>query len=150
MANQHIQPDGLWLSAPHNFSQVVVSTGTKIIHCAGQTAWDNEMNIVGGDDLEQQMIQALENVKTALAAGGATLQDVVRLDIYVVDYSVDKVGAVGSALGRPGFTLTSGPGSALGRFFDPDHLPANTLLGIQALALPEFLVEVTATAVVDA
>ena len=135
MANQHIQPDGLWLSAPHNFSQVVVSTGTKIIHCAGQTAWDKEMNIVGGDDLEQQMIQALENVKTALAAGSATLQDVVRLDIYVVDYSVDKVGAVGSALGR---------------FFDPDHLPANTLLGIQALALPEFLVEVTATAVVDA
>ena len=63
------------------------------------------------------------------------LQDVVRLDIYLVDYNADKIPAVGAALGR---------------FFDPDHLPANTLLGIQALALPEFLVEVTATAVVDA
>ncbi len=135
MANQHIQPDELWLSSPHNFSQVVVSTGTRIIHCAGQTAWDKEMNIGGGDDLEQQMTQTLENVKTALAAGGATLQDVVRLDIYVVDYNADKVGIIGAVLGR---------------FFDPDHLPANTLLGIQALALPEFLVEITATAVVDA
>ena len=93
------------------------------------------MNLVGGSDLEQQVVQSLENVKIALAAGGATLQDVVRLDIYVVDYNADKVGAVGAALSR---------------FFDPDHLPANTLLGIQALALPEFLVEVTATAVVEA
>ena len=135
MANQHIQPDELWPSAQYGFSQVVVSTGTKIIHCAGQTAWDKDMNLVGGDDLEKQMVQSLQNVKTALAAGGATLQDVVRLDIYVVDYNADKIPAVGAALGR---------------FFDPDHLPANTLLGIQALALPEFLVEVTATAVVDA
>ena len=134
MANQHIQPDELWPSARYGFSQVVVSTGTKIIHCAGQTAWDKDMNLVGGDDLEKQLVQSLQNVKTALAAGGATLQDVVRLDIYVVDYNADKIPAVGAALGR---------------FFDPDHLPANTLLGIQALALPEFLVEVTATAVVD-
>ncbi len=135
MANQHIQPDELWPSAQYGFSQVVVSTGTKIIHCAGQTAWDKDMNLVGGDDLEKQLVQSLQNVKTALAAGGATLQDVVRLDIYLVDYNADKIPAVGAALGR---------------FFDPDHLPANTLLGIQALALPEFLVEVTATAVVDA
>ena len=135
MANQHIQPDELWPSARYGFSQVVVSTGTKIIHCAGQTAWDKDMNLVGGDDLEKQMVQSLRNVKTVLAAGGATLQDVVRLDIYLVDYNADKIPAVGAALGR---------------FFDPDHLPANTLLGIQALALPEFLVEVTATAVVDA
>ena len=134
MANQHIQPDELWPSAQYGFSQVIVSTGTKIIHCAGQTAWDKDMNLVGGDDLEKQMVQSLQNVKTALAAGGATLQDVVRLDIYLVDYNADKIPAVGAALGR---------------FFDPDHLPANTLLGIQALALPEFLVEVTATAVVD-
>ena len=135
MANQHIQPDELWPSAQYGFSQVVVSTGTKIIHCAGQTAWDKDMNLVGGDDLEKQMVQSLRNVKTVLAAGGATLQDVVRLEIYLVDYNADKIPAVGAALGR---------------FFDPDHLPANTLLGIQALALPEFLVEVTATAVVDA
>ena len=134
MANQHIQPDELWPSAQYGFSQVVVSTGTKIIHCAGQTAWDKDMNLVGGDDLEKQMVQSLRNVKTVLAAGGATLQDVVRLEIYLVDYNADKIPAVGAALGR---------------FFDPDHLPANTLLGIQALALPEFLVEVTATAVVD-
>jgi enamine deaminase RidA (YjgF/YER057c/UK114 family) len=37
--------------------------------------------------------------------------------------------------------------SVLGKFFDKDALPVNTLLGIQALAVPEFLVEMEATAV---
>ena len=44
MTNQYIQPDELWPSAQYGFSQVVVSTGTKIIHCAGQTAWDKDKN----------------------------------------------------------------------------------------------------------
>ena len=135
MANQHIQPDDLWPSAQYGFSQVVVSTGTKIIHCAGQTAWDKDMNLVGGDDLEQQAAQALENIKSTLTAAGATMKDVVRLDIYVVDYDRDKIPAIGAAMSR---------------YFDPGHLPANTLLGIEALAMPEFLIEITATAVVDA
>ena len=135
MANQHIQPDDLWPSAQYGFSQVVVSTGSKIIHCAGQTAWDKDMNLVGGDDLEQQAAQALENIKSALAAAGATMNDVARLDVYVVDYNPDKLTPIGAAMGR---------------YFDPEHLPANTLLGIEALAMPEFLIEITATAVVDA
>lgn len=71
MTNQYLQPDDLWPSAQFGFSQVVVSTGTKIIHCAGQTAWDKDLNIVGGDDLEQQTTQTLENVQAALAAAGA-------------------------------------------------------------------------------
>ena len=135
MANQHIQPDDLWPSAQYGFSQVVVSTGTKIIHCAGQTAWDKDMNLVGGGDLEQQTAQALENIKSTLTAAGATMKDVVRLDVYVVDYDSDKIPAIGAAMSR---------------YFDPDHLPANTLLGIDALAMPEFLIEITATAVVNA
>ncbi len=135
MANQHIQPENLWPSGQYGFSQVVVSTGTKIIHCAGQTAWDKDMNIVGGNDLEQQTVQALENIQSALAAAGASMRDVVRLDIYVVDYNSDKIPAISAAMSR---------------YFDPERLPANTLLGIQALALPEFLIEITATAVVDA
>ena len=135
MANQHIQPDDIWPSAQYGFSQVVVSSGTKIIHCAGQTAWDKDMNLVGGDDVEQQTAQALENIKSCLSAAGATMNDVVRLDVYVVDYNPDKLTPIGAAMGR---------------YFDPERLPANTLLGIQALAMPEFLVEITATAVVNA
>ena len=135
MTNQYIQPDDLWPSAQYGFTQVVVSTGTKIIHCAGQTAWDKDMNLVGGDDLEQQTAQALENIKSTLTAAGATMNDVVRVDIYVVDYNPDKIPPIDAAMRR---------------YFDPEQLPASTLLGIQALAMPEFLIEITATAVVNA
>lgn len=53
----------------------------------------------------------------------------------MVDYHRDKIPAISAALSR---------------YFDPERLPANTLLGVAALAMPEFLIEITATAVVEA
>lgn len=129
---RYIQPEGLWPSAQYYFSHVVTSTGTKTIYLSGQTARDKDGNVVGGDDLEKQMVQALKNVQTGLAAAGATMQDVARIEVYLVDYNSDKLGAYSAAMKQ---------------FFDPDHLPANTLLGVEALAFPDLLVEVTAIAV---
>ena len=65
---RYVQPEGLWPSAQYQFSQVVTSTGTKTIYLSGQTARDKDGHVVGGDDLEKQMVQALKNVKTGLAA----------------------------------------------------------------------------------
>jgi enamine deaminase RidA (YjgF/YER057c/UK114 family) len=134
MSRQSFQPDTLFASTDFGFAQVVSCEGRKLVFCAGQTAWDRELNIVGEDDLSTQMTKTLENVGHALAAAGATLKDVVRLTIYVVDYHPEKLGIISEALGRT---------------FDKDALPANTLLGIQSLALPEFMVEIEATAVVE-
>ena len=133
MSHQSIQPENLFPSAQFGFSQVVVSRGQRMIHCAGQTAWDKEMNLIGGGDLRAQMEASLENVRIALAAAGAEPWDVVSLRIYIVDYSPESVEILGPV-------LTS--------FFGSEHLPANTLIGVQALALPEFLCEIEATAVV--
>ncbi len=77
------------------------------------------------------MEAAFENVRLALEAGGASLADVVRTHIYIVDYKpeyVEIVGQVNAAV------------------FGNERPPASTLLGVQALALPEFLVEIEATA----
>jgi enamine deaminase RidA (YjgF/YER057c/UK114 family) len=134
MSRQSLQPDTLFASGDFGFAQVVSCEGKKLVFCAGQTAWDKELNIVGEDDLATQMTKTLENVEHALVAADATLKDVVRLTIYVVDYHPDKLGTISEVLGRT---------------FDKDSLPANTLLGIQSLALPEFMVEIEATAVVD-
>jgi len=92
------------------------------------------MQLVGGDDLEQQLAFALENVRIALEAGGAGPRDIVRMTVYVVDYRPEQAQLIGKVLAE---------------FLDPDNLPAATLLGVQSLAFPEFLVEVEATAVVD-
>ena len=132
MKKEYLNPDTLFPSRAFGFSQVVTSQGGKWIHCSGQTAWDKEMNIVGAGDLQQQMRQSLENVRLALAAAGAVPEDVVRVTVYIADYQPDEIGPVSSAMAD----------------FFKDNPPASTLIGVQALALPDFRVEVEVTAVI--
>ncbi len=134
MSKQSLQPADLFPSSDYGFAQVVTAEGKKMVFCAGQTAWDKDNNLIGGDDLGKQMEKTLENISIALAEAGAKMKDVCRLTIYVVNYN-------------PGMLETIA--AELGKVFDKDSLPANTLLGIQALAVPEFLVEMEATAVID-
>lgn len=134
MSRQSLQPADLFPSADFGFAQVVSAEGKKLIFCAGQTAWDKDNNIIGGDDLAQQMEKTLQNVETAVKEAGGERKDICRLTIYIIDYNPDMLDTIAGVLNN---------------FFDKDSLPANTLLGIQALALPEFLVEMEATAVID-
>ncbi len=131
---EYIQPKGLPDLTRYHLSQIVTSTRAKTVYISGQTARDNEGNLVGGSDLEKQMVQSLSNIQTALTELGASMRDVVRLEIYLVDWSSDKLPAYQAAMKQ---------------FFDPEHLPANTLLGIEKLSFPQFLVEITAIAVID-
>ena len=134
MGKQSFQPAELFPSTEYGFSQVVTAEGKRLVFCAGQTAWDKDNNIIGGDDLGQQMAKTLENIGIALAEVGAGLDDVCRLTIYIVNYNPGMLDTIAAELHKA---------------FDKDSLPANTLLGIQSLALPEFLVEMEATAVID-
>lgn len=134
MSKKSHQPADMWPSAQYGFAQVVTTEAKKLVFCAGQTAWDKECNLVGGDDLGQQMAMCLKNIGSALAEAGATYKDVCRLTIYVVNFDPSMNETISNEINK---------------VFDKDHLPANTLLGIQALAMPEFLVEMEATAVID-
>ncbi len=134
MQKKSLTPDTLFPSTDFGFAQVVTARQGKFVHCAGQTAWDKDMQIVGTGDLGRQLEQAFENVRLALEAGGATPNDVVRIMIYVVDYEPEQIEIIGQAMNS---------------FFDKDNQPASTLVGVQSLALPEFLVEIEVTAVVD-
>ena len=136
MANlerEYINPNSLFTSLPFGFSQVVTSRGGKLVHVSGQTAWDTERNIVGPGNLAAQTRKALENVRLALQAAGATPADVVRMRIYVVNYKREDVGVITAMMQE---------------FFPKEKPPASTLLGVQSLAVPEFLIEIEVTAVV--
>jgi len=134
MPKENINPDSLFPSLPNGFSQVVIATGRKMVFISGQTAWDPRKNIVGGDSVLEQARQALRNLEKAMKAAGGTLKDVVALRIYVVDYQAESGTAVGTALRE---------------FFSPQNPPASTWIGVSALAAPEFLIEIEATAVLD-
>ncbi len=132
MPKLYINPDSLFPSLQHGFSQIVAASGGKTIYISGQTAWDSHKQIVGGTDLARQARQALRNVQTAVEAAGGTLADVVSLRIYIVNYKPEEAEAVGGALRE---------------FFPDERRPASTWIGVSSLADPDFLIEIEATAV---
>ena len=134
MSTKYVNPETLFPSLPYGFSQIVVASGRRMAFISGQTAWDAQKQIVGGVSLLEQTRQALHNVQTAAEAAGATLNDVVALRIYIVNYQRESGEAVGSALRE---------------FFTPQNPPASTWIGVSALAVPDFLIEIEATAVFD-
>ncbi|MFL6212143.1 MAG: RidA family protein [Pyrinomonadaceae bacterium] len=133
MTREFINPDALpnWAQA---FTQVVVVAPGRTVHVAGQVAVDKDKNLVGAGDLGAQALRAFENLATALAAGGATTADVVKLNIYVKNYQPTDAEAVSAALRQ---------------FFPHERLPASTWLGVQSLAQEGFLIEVDAVAVIE-
>jgi 2-iminobutanoate/2-iminopropanoate deaminase len=134
MPKEYVNPDNLFSSVQHGFSQAVVASGRQTVFISGQTAWDVRKNIVGGDSLREQARQALRNVQAAIEATGGTLKDIVSLRIYIVNYQAESAGAVSVALRE---------------FFSFMNPPASTWIGVSALAVPEFLIEIEATAVLD-
>jgi len=134
MSRKVINPAALYESTAYGFSHAVASNGATLVHCAGQVAWDKDYQVVGGDDLGAQARQALANLKTVLAEAGAGVEDIVRLRTYVVNHNPDCIAPVGAALAE---------------FYGEVMPAANTWIGVQALALPDFLIEIEATAQID-
>lgn len=131
---ERLNPPDLYTSVEFGFSHAVISRGGTTIHCAGQVAWDKDHKLVGEGDLAAQAVQALANLRTVLAAAGATPAHVVRLRTYILDHTPDKLGVIAPAMIA----------------FYGDTLPAaNTVVGVKALALSGFLIEIEATAVID-
>jgi enamine deaminase RidA (YjgF/YER057c/UK114 family) len=133
MPKECINPNNLFPSLPHGFSQLVIATGRKTVFISGQTAWDKQKNIVGGGSVLEQARQAFRNLEEAMEAAGGTLRDIVALRIYVVDYQAECGTAVGIVL----------------REFFSENPPASTWIGVSALADPDFLIVIEATAVLD-
>ena len=111
------------------YHQVAVAEGTKLVFVAGQVAWETE------GDLAAQVEQAYVNVGTALAAAGGSFDDVAKLTIYAVDWAAEKMPALLDGIARGGAKIGT------------TAKPPVTLIGVAALAAPEYLVEIEATAV---
>lgn len=119
------------------YRQVSIATGSKLVFLAGQVAWDADGVTVGEGDLAAQVEQCYLNIATALAEAGASFGDVAKLTVYVVDWTPDKLELFMDGVARAAATLGGTP------------VPPGTLIGVAALDVPEHLVEVEATAVID-
>jgi enamine deaminase RidA (YjgF/YER057c/UK114 family) len=135
MTVQVLNPEGL--PKPDVYRQVAVASGTKLVFISGQVARDADGTPVGAGDLAAQVDQSLRNVVTAVEAVGGSFADVAKLTIYAVDWSADKMAALGEGVGR----------AAAATGIDP--LKPVSLIGVSSLGEPDLLVEIEATAVLD-
>jgi enamine deaminase RidA (YjgF/YER057c/UK114 family) len=133
MTATRINPDSLYESTGDGFSHAALDERNGVLHLAGQVAWDKHYTLVGGDDLALQTRQALANIQAVLESAGSSVAQLLRLRTYIVDHDVAKLQIVGAELAA----------------FYRDVVPApNTVIGVQALALPGFLIEIEATATI--
>jgi enamine deaminase RidA (YjgF/YER057c/UK114 family) len=109
-----------------------IATGSKILFLSGQTGQVADGSVAGAD-FKSQTGQALRNIKTALAASGASLADVAKIVFYIVDWNQEKLGPLMEA--------------AIEVFGEEFPVTATTLVGVAALFEPEYLIEVDVTAV---
>jgi enamine deaminase RidA (YjgF/YER057c/UK114 family) len=128
---QLINPDDL--PTPVTYTQLVVATGSRLVFVAGQEPEDSHGRLVGPGDLAAQARQVFANLGRALAAAGARPDQVAKITIYVVDHRPEYLPVIEAA--------------RVGLF--GDHRPADTLVGVPTLAIPGYLVEVDAIAVLD-
>ena len=132
MTIEKIQPDALFkrnVGGHVLYSHVVVASGEKMVFVSGQLARNNKGEIVGPGDMRAQIRQVGENLKNALEAAGATLDDLVKTTTFVTD--IDEFF----------------------RHVDIRHdylgvsLPASTTVEVRRLSHPDLLVEIEAMAV---
>lgn len=104
----------------------------KMVFVSGQVSRNAQGEIVGKGDIAAQTRQVMENMKSVLAEGGATLDDVVKVTVFVTNvaehYSqIHQVRA---------------------EYFKSDY-PASTMVEVKALVQPELMIEIEAVAVVS-
>lgn len=121
------------LNKTTSYTHVVTARGGKLVFIAGQVAYNAQGEIVGKGDLRAQATQVFENLKTALAAAGGSWNDVVKINWYIVGYKAEMLPVLREVRGK--YASATNP-------------PASTLVGVEALANPDFLIEVEAIAVV--
>jgi enamine deaminase RidA (YjgF/YER057c/UK114 family) len=122
--------DGLY--HPPTYSHLAIGRGSRIVFVSGQVGFDAEGRLVG-DDHASQAERAFQNVVTAVEAAGGSVEDVLKITIYVVGHRPELLEV-----------LMGARASAFG-----DHKPASTYVGVEALARPGLLVEIEAVAVLD-
>ena len=131
-----LQPSSVWdpnragFEHPQPFSQGVVAPEGRMVWVAGQVALDTEGQVVGKGDAARQTEAALENMKAVLAEAGASLQDVVKLTVFLTSMAdLPKVQEVRN------------------RYFPTDP-PASSTIGIAELVSPDLLIEIEGLAIV--
>ncbi|HKP53894.1 MAG TPA: RidA family protein [Chloroflexia bacterium] len=122
------------LPRPKGFNHGILTTGGRILFLAGQTALDMEGHIIAPGDIVAQYRQVLSNLKAVVVEAGGTMQNIIKITIFVKD--LDGYKAHLKSLGQ------------VHKEFFGSYYPATALLEISRFFDDEALVEIEGIAVI--
>src|SRR5438105_4533677 len=130
--NQHINPESL--SRPTGYTHVVSVEGArKLVFISGQVSLNSAGEVVGRGDLGTQARQVFQNLEAALKAAGASFADVTKMTTFIVNYKPEDRDVIRAARAA---------------YLPADASPASTLVGVQSLAVADFMIEIEAIAAI--
>lgn len=120
----------------HSGGVVVEAGDLTFVYLSGRTATaGDDDTIVGVGDIKEQTRQVIRNLLSALEPVGGTIDDIVRVRVYMTKpFSREKFAQIHEARSE---------------FFHKEHYPASTLVVVHALAREDALIEIDADAVID-
>ncbi|HEX5692934.1 MAG TPA: RidA family protein [Roseiflexaceae bacterium] len=133
MQKQIVNP--LTLAPPRGFNHGILTEGGRLLFLAGQDASDAEGHIVAPGDLLAQFEQVLRNLQAVVETAGGTMQDIVKLTVFVSDR--DSYRAQLKSLGK------------IFRAFFGEYYPAMALFEVSKFFQDDALVEIEGFAVLQ-
>lgn len=132
MTKRLVNPERLYDGSPFGMSQAVLDTESSLVFVSGQVDWDHQYQ-VSHDTVSGQFEAALDNLRIALTAAGATVESLLHLRLYIRGELEDHMESLAPIL------VT----------FLGSSRPAVTGIGVASLASKATLVEVEAVAKVN-
>lgn len=128
---QIVAPD---LAAPngHFAHATTAPVSGRYVFISGMTARDASGRVTGVGDITAQTHQVCQNLRAAVEAAGGTLDDIVRVDVYVRD--IEQFDAI----------------HAVRRQYFRNEPPASTMVEVSRFVHEDYLIEINAIAVVEA
>ncbi len=121
-------------TTPDPFESFLIAQGYRaggLIFLSGQASINDEGSLVGVGDFPAQVVQTFANITKLLERAGSSLSKIVKVTIYVTDIS--RFPEI----------------VELRRYYFTPPYPADTIVEVASLALPELLIEVDVTALAD-
>jgi enamine deaminase RidA (YjgF/YER057c/UK114 family) len=131
MEKQIINPPSL--APPRGFNHGIVVSGGRLLFLAGQDGSGPDGRIVAPGDLVAQFAQVLRNLRTVVETAGGTMQDIVKLNIFVAD--------------RDAYRANLKPLGVIFREHFGDYYPTMALFEISRFFQDEALIEMEGFAV---
>jgi enamine deaminase RidA (YjgF/YER057c/UK114 family) len=119
------------LHKPMGYTHVVEAAPRRTVYISGQIAFDQTGALVGAGDLRAQTEQVFKNLKAALESVGASFGHLAKITVFMLDAAQIQVYRDVRDRHLKG------------------NLPASTLVQVQRLARPEWLIEIEAVAVLE-